>query len=374
MVTFKNVNNMKTLNDYNLKRNPFRTTPASNPNEIIWAGFDDVRGKIENRIKRAISIPNSSLVLIWGEYGSGKTHAARFFQKEDILSRLSGEEKTLPIPFLLDFPQGKEPVKELYTQVIDKLNLKDLRKQFEKLNITDILQKCTDNVLIQNILKLLFDNQVSETLIKTYLYGNAPIKVFTQNNVQRKLESDNDYTEFLAALFSFLAYEKNKFSCVILWFDEFENIATLNMANVTKMNACIRTLMDKAPNNLLIFMNLTQSAMMDVDDLSAYLQESVLSRIKEKIELPIPDETQVKEYLKGLLNNPIYRLNEKKDSCEFSPFSEDVVNMIIKDLGASASLRKYNEIFSALLENAIYDEKDEIDLNYYNRIKNEILS
>ena len=365
---------MKTLNDYNLKRNPFRTTPASNPNEIIWAGFDDVRGKIENRIKRAISIPNSSLVLIWGEYGSGKTHAARFFQKEDILSRLSGEEKTLPIPFLLDFPQGKEPVKELYTQVIDKLNLKDLRKQFEKLNITDILQKCTDNVLIQNILKLLFDNQVSETLIKTYLYGNAPIKVFTQNNVQRKLESDNDYTEFLAALFSFLAYEKNKFSCVILWFDEFENIATLNMANVTKMNGCIRTLMDKAPNNLLIFMNLTQSAMMDVDDLSAYLQESVLSRIKEKIELPIPDETQVKEYLKGLLNNPIYRLNEKKDSCEFSPFSEDVVNMIIKDLGASASLRKYNEIFSALLENAIYDEKDEIDLNYYNRIKNEILS
>ena len=126
---------MKTLNDYNLKRNPFRTTPASNPNEIIWAGFDDVRGKIENRIKRAISIPNSSLVLIWGEYGSGKTHAARFFQKEDILSRLSGEEKTLPIPFLLDFPQGKEPVKELYTQVIDKLNLKDLRKQFEKFKI-----------------------------------------------------------------------------------------------------------------------------------------------------------------------------------------------------------------------------------------------
>lgn len=372
MVTFKNVNNMKTIKDYNLKLNPFRTTPASDPNEIIWAGFDDVKEKIENRIKRAISIPNSSLVLNWGEYGSGKTHAARFFQKEDILSRLSGEEKPLPIPFLLDFPQGKEPVKELYTQVIDKLDLKDLRKRFETLNITVILQKCTDNVLIQNILKLLFDNQVSETLIKTYLYGNAQIKDFVNHNVQRKLESDNDYTEFLAALFSFITYEKQIFSCVILWIDEFENIATLNMSNVTKMNNCIRSLMDKAPNNLLIFMNLTQSAMMDIDDLSAYLQESVRSRIKERIELPIPDEAKVKEYLKDLLNDPVYRLTPTEK--EFTPFSDEVVNTIIKDLGASVSLRKYNEIFSFLLENAMYDGKNEINIDYYNKIKNEILS
>ena len=363
---------MKTIKDYNLKLNPFRTTPASDPNEIIWAGFDDVKEKIENRIKRAISIPNSSLVLNWGEYGSGKTHAARFFQKEDILSRLSGEEKPLPIPFLLDFPQGKEPVKELYTQVIDKLDLKDLRKRFETLNITVILQKCTDNVLIQNILKLLFDNQVSETLIKTYLYGNAQIKDFVNHNVQRKLESDNDYTEFLAALFSFITYEKQIFSCVILWIDEFENIATLNMSNVTKMNNCIRSLMDKAPNNLLIFMNLTQSAMMDIDDLSAYLQESVRSRIKERIELPIPDEAKVKEYLKDLLNDPVYRLTPTEK--EFTPFSDEVVNTIIKDLGASVSLRKYNEIFSFLLENAMYDGKNEINIDYYNKIKNEILS
>lgn len=371
MVTFKNVNSMTNLNDYNLNLNPFRTTPASNPNEIIWAGFNDVKGKIENRIRRAIRIPNSSLVLNWGEYGSGKTHAAKYFQKDDVLLNLTEGEKT-PIPFLLDFPQGKEPVKELYTQVVDKLNIEVLREKFEGLNTTDILQKCTDNVLIQNILKLLFDKNISETLIKTFLYGNAPIKDFIKEKVQRKLESDTDYTEFLAALFSFITYEKQIFSCVILWIDEFENIATLNMSNVTKMNNCIRSLMDKAPNNLLIFMNLTQSAMMDIDDLSAYLQESVRSRIKERIELPIPDEAEVKEYLKDLLNDPVYRLTPTEK--EFTPFSDEVVNTIIKDLGASVSLRKYNEIFSFLLENAMYEGKNEINIDYYNKIKNEILS
>ena len=41
MVTSKSVNDMNTLKSYKLKLNPFRTTPASNPEEIIWAGFNE---------------------------------------------------------------------------------------------------------------------------------------------------------------------------------------------------------------------------------------------------------------------------------------------------------------------------------------------
>lgn len=370
MAIFKNVNNMKTLENYELKFNPFRTTPASNPEEIIWAGFNDVRQKMENRIKRAIRIPNSSLVLNWGEYGSGKTHAARFFQKTEVLDNLSSGF-SVPFPIMLNFPQGKDPVKELYVQIIDKLDIEGLRGKYKSRDFAEILKNCTDNILIRNILNLLFDDTVSATQMKAYLYGNVSIKSdFIKENVQRKLESDNDYTEFLAALFSFLSYEKEEFSCIILWIDEFENIATLNIANVTKMNNCIRTLLDKAPNNLLIFMNLTQSAMMDVDDLSAYLQEAVRSRIKEKIELPIPGKAEVKGYLEDLLNNPVCRIGKPQG---FMPFTEEVVNNVIKDLGESVSLRKYNEIFSALLEYAMSDDKDMIDNDYYQSIKNEIV-
>jgi len=361
---------MKTLESYKLKLNPFRTTPASNPEEIIWAGFNDVKQKMENRIKRAIRIPNSSLVLNWGEYGSGKTHAARFFQKTDVLDNLS-EGFSPPFPFMLNFPQGKDSVKELYVQIIDKLDIEGLRGLFRDRDSAEILKNCTDNILIQNILYLLFDDTVSATQMKAYLYGNVSIKSdFIKENVQRKLESDNDYTEFLAALFSFLSYEKEEFSCVILWIDEFENIATLNIANVTKMNNCIRTLLDKAPNNLLVFMNLTQSAMMDVDDLSAYLQEAVRSRIKKKIELPIPGKAEVKEYLEDLLNNPVCRIGKPQG---FMPFTDEVVNNIIDDLGESVSLRKYNEVFSSLLECAMSEDKDLIDNDYYQSVKTEIV-
>ena len=361
---------MKTVENYMLKLNPFRITPASNPDEIIWAGFKDVKTKMENRIKRSIQIRNSSLVLNWGEYGSGKTHAAKFFQKEDILAELSNGF-SMPYPVLIYFPQGKEPVKELFIQVVDKLDIEKLRENFKSKNVHEILRQCTDNILMQNILRLIFDETVAATQMKAYLYGNAQINSeFINEGVQRKLVTDSDYTEFLAAIFSFITYRKEVFSCVIFWIDEFENIALLNLANVTKMNNCIRTLMDKAPNNLLIFLNLTQSAMMDVDDLSAYLQEGVLNRIKDRIPLPTPGTMEVKEYLKDLLNNPLYRIGEPQG---FAPFTERVVDSIIKDFNESISLRKYNEVFSSLLECAMSDEIDVIDDNYYQRIKSEII-
>ena len=361
---------MNEFAQYNLKQNPFRTVPAANPDDIIWAGFSHVREKMEQRIKRSIKTKNSSLVLNFGEYGSGKTHAAKYFQKQSVLASIANDS-TLPYSLYLNFPQGKEPVRELYIQVIDKLDIDGLRAQVNQCDVPSMLQESTDNMLIRNVLKLLFDETVSSTQIKAYLYGNTTIKSsLIKENVQRKLDSDNDFTEFLAALFSFLTYQKSVYSCVIIWIDEFENMAMLNVANVSKMNRCIRTLMDKAPNNLLIFMNLTQSTMIDVSDLSVYLEEAVRRRIKENIELPIPEKDEVKEYIIDLLNDPIYRVGE---TAGFSPFTEDVVDLIIEKLGKSVSLREYNLTFSTFLEYAASDNQEIINLEYYNKVVKDII-
>ena len=112
--------------------------------------------------------------------------------------------------------------------------------------------------------------------------------------------------------------------------------------------------------------------MMDVEDLGEYLQEAVKSRIKERIEFNMPNSLELKEYLEELLNNPLYRDEPCTGSQRFYPFEEDVIDQVVKDLG-NTSLRRYNEAFSLLLENAIYDEKKNIDIAYYDDIKSEII-
>lgn len=360
---------MKTIQEmYGLKSNPFRMTPAANPEELVWAGFSDVRTKIEKRIQRSVNLQNSSLVLNWGDYGSGKTHAARYFKKQSVLEAMSGEH-SLPFVMLLDFPKGKEPVFELYTKIIDKLDIGGIRSALGE----DAKEKArivvNDNILLSSILEYILDNTVDPAEAKAFLYGSLGVKeALIKRGIQRKLNTDNDYIDFLAGLFSLLTFEKKPYSCMILWIDEFEDISLQNSSNVGKINNMIRGLLDKSPNNLLIFLNLTQSAMMDVNDLSDYLQEAVGSRIKERIELAVPGLEDLKNYVKELMNNPLFR-DENKG---YYPFDENVIDEIIKDKKAGASLRAYNEIFSTLLEDAAYEEVLRIDTDFYNSEKSEL--
>lgn len=361
-----------SIEQLKLKSNPFRLTPSIDSKEIIWAGFPEIKEKIENRIKRSISIPNSSLILNWGEYGSGKTHASRYFNKQDVLEELA-DTNTIPFSINLSFPKSKDPVKELYTQIIDRINFEELRSRVnEKFHdLKEVMNIITQNTLIRQVLCLLFDNEENLMGIREYLYGGS-FRKLSSKGIIRKLSSDNDYIDLITSLFSLLTYEKKVYSVIIMWIDEFEDISILNTSSISNINSFVRSLIDKASNNFLLFLNLTQSAMMDVEDLGEYLQEAVKSRIKERIEFNMPNSLELKEYLEELLNNPLYRDEPCTGSQRFYPFEEDVIDQVIKDLG-NTSLRRYNEAFSLLLENAIYDGKKNIDIAYYDDIKSEII-
>ena len=369
---------MNKFDKLNLKGNPFRITPSTNVTEIIWAGFPELKKQIETRIKYSINIPNSSLVLNWGEYGSGKTHALRYFSTQQVLKDIAAEN-TIPYSIDLRFPKSKEPVKELFTQIVDKLDIVRLRRDVEEkhLNIQDILMSVTDNTFMHKVFYAMFDQTHNlfttdpEGLeFKSFLYGTEDYKKYQTKGIIRKLSTDYDYIEFISILFSILTYDKRVHSCIILWIDEFEDISLLNNANISNVNNFVRTLIDKCPNNLLMFLNLTLSAMISVADLGEFLHEAVKSRIIDRIEFPIPNTSELKTYLKELLNNPAYRITTTDNL--YAPFSSEVIDAVIQKLG-NASLRKYNETFSRLIEIAAYEGYDEINNAHFASLINEII-
>lgn len=369
---------MNKFDKLNLKGNPFRITPSTNVTEIIWAGFPELKKQIETRIKYSINIPNSSLVLNWGEYGSGKTHALRYFSTQQVLKDIAAEN-TIPYSIDLRFPKSKEPVKELFTQIVDKLDIVRLRRDVEEkhLNIQDILMSVTDNTFMHKVFYAMFDQTHNlfttdpEGLeFKSFLYGTEDYKKYQAKGIIRKLSTDYDYIEFISILFSILTYDKRVHSCIILWIDEFEDISLLNNANISNVNNFVRTLIDKCPNNLLMFLNLTLSAMISVADLGEFLHEAVKSRIIDRIEFPIPNTSELKTYLKELLNNPAYRITTTDNP--YAPFSLEVIDAVIQKLG-NASLRKYNETFSRLIEIAAYEGYDEINNANFASLINEII-
>lgn len=362
---------------FNLTTNPFRLTPAVNPDEIIWAGFPQIRTKFETRIKRAIKIPNSSLVLNWGEYGSGKTHAARYFGKSTILDQLAAEAGgNVPYFLFITLPKGKTPIEDFFISIIDKIDIHFLRDKF-RLNfdrLKTFINSIGDNIFIKNVAIAFFDENIDENLFRRYLYGSTNAndnRILVDFEIQRVLNPDTDYAKLLAIIFSCLTCDKLHFSTVILWIDEFEDIAILTKVNGDKTNSFLRELLDNTPNNLIVFLNLTQSALFNIEDLGEYISEALKSRIKDRINFEIPKEQELLVYVSDLLKS--YRSERNKiGENEFSPFTETLIKKIISELG-NVSLRKFNEALGMLIELAESDNQTPIDDNYFENNKVDVI-
>ena len=362
---------------FNLTSNPFRLTPAVNPDEIIWAGFPQIKSKFESRIKRAIKIPNSSLVLNWGEYGSGKTHAARYFGKSSVLTQLAADvESKIPFFLFITLPKGKTPIDDFFISIIDKIDIPQLREKFKPNNerITTFIDSIGDNIFIKNVAKGFFNEAIEENLFRRYLYGTtnaADNRVLVEYGIQRVLNPDTDYAKLLAVIFSCLTCDKIHYSTVILWIDEFEDIAILTKVNGDKTNSFLRELLDNTPNNLLIFLNLTQSALFNIEDLGEYISEALKSRIKDRINFEIPKIPELLQYISELLN--AYRSEKNKPGEDnYSPFNEALLRTIANELG-NVSLRKINEALGMLIELAEMENKTPIDSAYYEENKNDVI-
>lgn len=364
---------------FNLKENPFRTVPALG-NDVVWAGFSAIKKKFEKRIKKSIRIQNSSIVLNWGEYGSGKTHAARYFSKIEILQELCNDTgKSIPLSIVINLPKGKNAVGELYLHILDKLDFNKIFVNLHKyVNLDTYIDSVTDNVFIKNVLRTFVKASINEQLedssyhvedVINYLYGRRNTKLLEQIGLPRYLTSDSDYIDFLSAFFSLITSDPiNGYSCVIIWIDEFEDIVMQSASVVTVINSFIRGVMDKAPSNVLMFINLTLTAFADKTDLSSYLQDAVRSRVKEQIEFPLPSQNEFMEYLSDLLSQ--FRITETQDV--YMPFKTDMLDQLISDLG-NVSIRRFNEALSLLLETADIEDVNEVNMNFYIENKSDII-
>ena len=253
-------------------------------------------------------------------------------------------------------------------QVIDKLDFNKIQEQLPVVEERQrVINEITKNEFIKKTLDMVFCKPV-DTDTLSFLYGYSTATQRKNLDVSRIINFSVDTEQILGAIFTFLTSEIGLYSCIILWLDEFEDITSLNSVEVKNTNSFIRSLLDNTPDHLLMFINFTMTSMSSREDLFMYLQEAVKSRVKQRIEFELPTLEDLKDYLKDLLNNPVYREEARDD---FYPFDEDVIDALFATV-KNVSLRRFNEALSLLLESACFDDKDKIDQAYFENIKSEV--
>lgn len=375
---------MKAIIEYNLKNNPFRISPSGNANELIWVGMPGLQEKINDRIDSSVKTSPSRLVLNWGKYGSGKTHAANFYTKTDyIKNELQHETKNIKV----SLPRSsKNPVQTFLRALVGQLNFDNIVNDFDRFfdfyqerSIT-IIEENTNDSIIAQFLKLFIEKKVTEatplfptvnrpadkTAMRDFLYGDVTKNTLRQLNLPLGLEDDEQIVNLISGIFNIITFEKQVYKSVFLWIDEFEDIDTLPKPNQDRFTTFLRQLIDKCPNNLTIFLNFTVKGVADFEDLSIILGEALNTRVSQSLVFDEPSLEQAKDYIKKLLNHSNFRDKVNPENL-FYPFTEESATEVLINL-KRLSLRKINETFSLILELALYHQ-DSPDLINWDFIK-----
>ncbi len=392
---------MMEYKNFKLKENPFRLTPPLNPEEIIWAGMDTLKTKLENRIRMTMRTSASRIILNWGRYGSGKTHAANYFSKTNRLRELSDELSVAPAKSIkVNLPRtSKDIVQAFWRALLGQIQFDSVISDFNRLrelfkdDFKEIIAVSSNDNLITELftgiatayangyssgqlaMKLGVADQAKIDAIKNYLYGDKTKATLTSLKLPTGIiEDDEQVVNLISTMFNCLAYEKNMYSGIFLWIDEFEDIDTVNKSTADRFTTFLRQLIDKTPNNLTIFLNFTPKQFMNLGDLSIYLGEALSSRARLQIPFIDPSAEETIDYLKALLNHPIFRNKENIDSeNDLYPFTKDIVEHVLKNIGR-LSIRKINEVFSIILELALIQEVETLSIDFVDSIKEEIIS
>lgn len=346
----------------NLSDNPFASTPTAE--RPVWCGMATLKTELERRLEVSLRTSPTSLILNWGHYGSGKTHAAKYFTSDQTLGPLAREwNMKPPLAFYINFPRvDRGAIFNLTSSIIGKFGVKNFaEKLVEVKTLLDradgdlfehlIKDYCADSELQKIFHKLVAEDAPYDTIGRV-LFGNGSQADLRELGIARKPDSISDLCRIVTTAFNLFTFRSAGIeplnSAIHLWIDEFEDISSLPAKEQDALAAYLRNLVDWCPKYLTIFLNFTLTPVQGLQDLSVYLGDAVSSRIRHKVEFSEPEKPEIKAYIREMLNGPGVRVNAAEGR-DFLPFENAAVEIIV-DAVSPRTPRRINEVCSFYLD------------------------
>ena len=370
-----------------LTDNPFASTPPTLLEEIPWADMATQRERIESRLRSSLATSPYALVLNWGPWGGGKTHAARYFSQRRVLETLAREVGVAtPLSLIVNIPRGaKDVVRAIYLDVLGTIGLQQISHSLSKVDdkLGDEFPKVTRALVrdeeLASALSLLagrkarprqrrmpFDTEeqidAEEQLsleLRRYFLLSATTSEIRELKLGRNIQTGSDMIAVLTTIFNLLLYYgggvQPQYSELIMWFDEMEEIISLPGKEQAILTSLIRDLTDYVSANLTVFINFSPRPGGELEDVGRYLGPAVESRVREQIFFGNLDATNTVQYVRDLLNAPKFRPEQLKRQCPDAlfPLDDEVLRFLYHELASNVVPRYINEACSLVFERAL---------------------
>lgn len=322
----------------NLLDNPFRPSAigVDDPRAGIWINYDKQQTALERLLKRvrADQVGLTSFVLLYGTWGTGKSHAL-LWGRHWVRQNSSGVAYYIPT---LKRDKGKLALHlALKEDVVESGLLPgDLRAYYAWLT-KKVLQVTVAQPGIQpnDAIDSLFAVPDLRALASAIYHTGGDEGQLAQY-LKNHLTSDHEAVTMFAKIVNLFVLEigpddqKERFTpAVYLFIDELDDLSRQPAKDSLQTNDTIRHLYDACPNSF----GLIVGASAELNTLQHLFTEYVLSRMTRKIEFSFLDQNAAKIFIRDVLDLEENRV-DKADATKrgYFPMTEEAVAEVVSHL------------------------------------------
>lgn len=325
----------------NLKDNPFRSNPnfAADPRAGIWVGYEKQKKQLDKYLRRSLAdqVGNANFIMLYGNYGTGKSHALLWAQ-----NRILHEEKAVfdsVCYFIPTLRKDKGKLTFAGAFLDDIVAKSDLMANVQAYHnfLTECISFCRSAhglghdvpaekvieilippVELNNFAKELYHCQKEEDFLRLIapktLTDYQAMMIFTRmvNLFVHEMEISNT--------------NKRRFKkAAYLFIDELDDLERASVKEAREVNDILRHIYDNCPNCFCMVIALSA----EISQLAVLFFDYILGRIHRQIELVVLDKDDAVAFVREILNSN--RVDPDGER-EFFPFEETAIETIASQL------------------------------------------
>ena len=324
----------------NLNGNPFRSTPnfAADPRARIWVGYRKQKNHLTKYLRRSLAdqIGNANFLMLYGDYGTGKSHALIWAQ--NLILHEQGADFDSVCYFIPTLRKDKGKLTFAGAFVDDILTKSDLLADLQAFRnfLGQCMSECrTAGEFAHDV----SDDHIIETLIPAVELSNFAKEIYaSQPQAFRDLLTPHPGADYEAMItftrlvnlfvheMQISASDKRRFrKGAYLFIDELDDLERASVKEAREVNDILRHIYDNCPNCFSMVIALTA----EISQFTVLFFDYILSRIHRQIEMSILDKDDTVDFVLRILDSN--RLSDDGPSGYF-PFEKGAVEGIASHL------------------------------------------
>ncbi|GAB3078048.1 hypothetical protein GCM10027053_48010 [Intrasporangium mesophilum] len=323
----------------NLRAWPFNVV-ANHDSAEVWVGRPDALKRIRRLVRGATRVGASQIVFLWASFGSGKTHALRYMQRQ-------AEAEAGLEPLYVVVPRGIKSFKGIYQSIIDEAATSGLLARLGGDLFATVGGDPEDD--LSRALVRIFAGGAQARTAQNWLRGEKlPMAELRAVGLGRRLETVADVITVLNDLVALVASRQGH---LLLLLDEVQELGELPAKQLAESVGGIHKVFDRNSTGLTVVLAFTTGAKSTVRNI---IGETIYDRASETIDLPPLSAEQGLELISGLLSE--WAIDRSRAPW---PFTEEALVALVAQLDISHTALTPRSLIHAF-NSVLRDAEDDI--------------